>query len=116
MKSLEDDLRSVLRREEPPEGFAGRVLDRVKAGHGHQRTYRLVWGRPWFRWTAVAALAVILLAASLLEYQRRREGEAARSNAMLALRIASTELNSTLKKVVDLQPPHVQMREAGASE
>ena len=35
MKNLDDNLRDALRREEPPEGFAERVLRRVARGAEH---------------------------------------------------------------------------------
>jgi hypothetical protein len=115
MNSLEDHLRSILRREEPPDGFAARVLERVNLERGRQGAYRLVWGRLWFRWAA-AALALILLAVSLAEYQRRREAEAARFQAILALRIASTQLNSALKNALEFHPLQAQTRSGGRSE
>ena len=114
MSLLEDNLRSILRREEPPEGFAARVRSRLELERG--RAWRLRWRRPGWRWAAAAALALVLLGAPLAEYHRRREGEAARAQAMLALRIASTQLNSVLKKVVGLQPAYAQDHGRGRDE
>jgi hypothetical protein len=115
MNSFEDDLRSILRRQEPPDGFAGRVLVRVNLERARQGTRRLVWEGFWFRWVA-AALALILLAVSFAEYHRRREAEAVRFQAILALRIASTQLNSALKNALEFHPLQAQTRSGGRSE
>jgi hypothetical protein len=104
MNRLEDDLRAALRRRDPPEGFAARVLARLGPERTRRRVSLRVRSKPWIRWAAAAALALVVLAAPLAEYHRRREGEAVRNQAMLALRIASSQLNSALKKVVEMQP------------
>ena len=84
--SLENDLREAMRRVPAPEGFAERVLARVK---DPQRESRPVW------WRAAAAtflLAAILGGWGAHETMRRREGERAREQVLLALRIAGTQV------------------------
>lgn len=85
--SLENELRQALRRVPAPEGFADRVLARI--------------GRPDFSpaaspwWRAVAAtllLGAILGGWGAHETMRRREGERAREQVLLALRIAGTHV------------------------
>ena len=89
--NLEDELRSALRRREPPPDFTARVLARVSAAPAGPR--RLHW-MPW-----VAALAAsLLVAAGTLEY-RHYQGERAKSQVMLAVRIAASKLNRAQKKV-----------------
>jgi len=83
--SLENELRQALRRVPAPEGFAERVLARVNEP---RREPRPVW------WRAVAA--TLLLGAILggwgAHEMRRREGERAREQVLLALRIAGTQV------------------------
>ncbi len=91
-------LRRALAPVDPPEGFAQRVRARVEqrtAAPG-PRT------RPVRRWFAVAATIVAVLGGPLAwrEYEARREGLAAQAQVMLALQIASRELNTVHRQVV----------------
>ena len=84
--SLENDLRRAMRRVPAPEGFAERVLARVKEP---RRDSHPAWWR--------AAAATFLLAAILGGWEahqtmRRREGERAREQVLLALRIAGMQV------------------------
>ena len=85
MNQLDNDLRQAMRRVPAPEGFAERVLARVNEP---RREPRPVW------WRAVAA--TLLLGAILggwgAHEMRRREGERAREQVLLALRIAGTHV------------------------
>lgn len=89
--NLEDELRSAFGRREPSPDFTERVLARVAAVPVHRRT------RPWVRWAAPIA-AALLLAAGSLEY-RHYQGERAKAQVMLAVRIAGSKLNKAQKKV-----------------
>ena len=85
--SLENDLREAMRRVPAPEGFAERVLARVNSRPAEAGRYT------WWR----AAAATFLLAAILggwgaHQTMRRREGERAREQVLLALRIAGTHV------------------------
>lgn len=119
MRPLEDKLRRALRRREPPPGFTGRVLARVRqeadartpvstqlrARPARQARWGAwTWFGPRLRLAFSAAAAVLLLAVSLSVWQRRREeqrreGEAARAQVMEALRITSAKLNRVRAKV-----------------
>jgi uncharacterized protein HemX len=118
MRPLEDELRRALRRREPPPGFTGRVLARVRpeadarnlGAESESRPWRARWGRwtwsgPRLRLGLAAVAACLLLAVSLFVWQRhreeqqRREGEAARAQVMEALRITSAKLNRVRAKV-----------------
>ena len=90
MASLEDELRSALRRHEPSPGFAERVLARAYAAPVHP-------SRRWVRWAAAMA-AALMLAVGSLEY-RHYQGERAKSQVLLAVRIAGSKLNKAQKKV-----------------
>ncbi|HLH10214.1 MAG TPA: hypothetical protein VKW78_23475 [Terriglobales bacterium] len=106
MKRLEEELRAALKREDPPLGFAERVLARA-AAQAHQRE-RTRWAR--FRdafaihrlqWAAAAVvLAVIAGGVGLrIEQDRRAEGEAAKRQVMLALHIASAKWQVAAREI-----------------
>lgn len=101
--SLDDRLKAVLRREDPPEGFMGRVMSRIRE---RTTTPLPVTGRrPTLRWVAAGAAASVLIALGSVRYytvQRSREhGERAKAQVVLALRIASEKLSVVRQKVQD---------------
>ena len=96
--NLEDELRSALRRKEPSPEFTERVLARAYGAPVRRAP------RPWVRWVAAMA-ASVLLAAGAIEYRQYR-GEHARSQVLLALRIAGGKLNKAQKKVQMLNAGH----------
>jgi hypothetical protein len=95
--NLEDEIRAALRRREPSPDFTARVLARVSAAPARPR-------RPWVRWVAAMA-ASVLLAAGAAEYRHYR-GEQAKSQVMLAVKIAAAKLNKVHKKVQMLNAVH----------
>jgi len=95
MASLEDELRSALRRREPSPDFTERVLARVAAAPVRRASQP--WRQPRFRWVAAIA-AALLLAVGGLEY-RHYQGERAKDQVLLAVRIAGSKLNKAQKKV-----------------
>jgi hypothetical protein len=98
MHSFEDELRSALRRREPSPDFTARVLARVAAvPAGRTR-------RPWVRWVAAMA-ASVMLAAGAVEY-RRYQGEKAKFQVLLAVRIAAVKLNKAHRKIQMLNAVH----------
>lgn len=120
MRPLDEELRSAMRRREPPPGFTGRVMARVEQlaeerarTSGRPAGARTAW-RP-FAWLgrqvsvsfgAVAAVAsVVLLAVGFALWQQhrieqeRRQGEAARAQLIEALRVTSAKLNRVRSKV-----------------
>ena len=107
---LEDALRNALRREDAPEGFALKVLAHAEqdnsAAHDAQRTsWRSMFSRPLLRWAAVAALTFCLVIGGMYyrTLQRQRaEGEAAKQQLMLALRIAGSKLQLAKEKVNEI--------------
>ena len=92
MKSLEDDLRAALRRQEPPPGFAARVMSRLD---------RTPWWRAWRRWAVAAAMVLVVAAGAEYRHQRaeRIAGEAARRQVLQALRITGAKLRLVQSKV-----------------
>jgi hypothetical protein len=107
---LERELKKALRRVEPPAGFAERVL--ARAG---QEEKKKAQPRSWFRWFetsglrwAAACALCAALAASGIFYQheqRERQGEEARDQLMLALRITSSKLQIASESVQQMSAP-----------
>ena len=92
--SLENDLRNALRRESPPAGFASRVLQRIE--HEQHAPRRTRW------WRAVAAsvtLTAILGGWAAHNIHERREGERAREQVLLALKIAGEKVRYAQQEV-----------------
>ena len=108
MNRFEDELRNALRREEPPEGFAARVLARAAA----EPERRSVWARimDWFRMpmvarTVMAAGLCLMVVAGVQYEQQRRErirGEAAKQRLLVALRVTGSSLRAVHDKVREL--------------
>ncbi len=105
MNNLDDELRDALRRVQPPSGFAARVIARA---HEQAPAHQRLWSAPVLRW-AVAATVLIAVGLGGFEYRRdrreRAQGEAARQQAIIALRIAGTKLKLAQAKVQRLSAP-----------
>jgi len=98
MSEFEEQLRRALRRREPPEGFAERVL--AKAA-----TLRTPKPKPRWRW-ALAAAATVLITAAGLQYHQEREmrirGERAKEQVVVALQFAGAQVHLAQQKVLRL--------------
>lgn len=88
--SLETELKDALRRVPAPEGFANRVLERVR--NEERRSAR----SPWWRAIAAAVLLAAILggwgAHEMIERRQEREGQRAREQVLLALRITGEKV------------------------
>jgi ribosomal protein L30E len=105
MKPLDDELRNLLRRKDPPEGLAERVMARLE-----RPPARLTIGRrvseffrpPVLRWAAVAAVVCVVAVASIVRYQHqqqmRAQAEQASQQAIYALRITNEEIGTALRR------------------
>ena len=127
MKELDHELTSALRREDPPAGFAERVLRRVgEPPHAERpagtfpREQRRAnesplpsaqpWGPPaparlpFVQWAAAAALVAAMAGGMnyVAEQKERAEGEAAGVRVALALHIAGTKLQLVQTKITQL--------------
>lgn len=94
---IERELKTVLQRRRPDAGFTERVMAAVREAD-HQRQTSSFSRQPWHAWRAVAA-AVLLTAflggwAAREAAQRRAEGEQARQEVLVALRITGEKLRS----------------------
>jgi len=84
MDWLEEELKQALERKEPDTGFAERVRRRQV--------------RPMPRWIGLAATLIVGLAA--VEGYRWHEGQVAKEQVMLAMRIAGGSLNRVQTQLV----------------
>jgi hypothetical protein len=107
MRPSDDDLREALTRESPPEGFAERVLARSRQLDAGRRR-----GIDWM-WPAVAAALVVVTAGSaVLERQAHRfEGERAKADVLLALRLTGEKLRSAQLQVQEIQQRRLELPE-----
>jgi len=80
MDWLENELRRALAREDPPDGFAQRVMARSARRPSGTR-----------RWLAMAAMVVV--AAGAAGAWRQHQGYEAKREMMLALRLASAPVD-----------------------
>jgi len=103
MKRLEEELKNSLRREEPPEGFAGRVLAATARKRPNAWSRFVSW--PQMRWAMAGALCLMLAVAGMEYKQARQEearGEAAKAQLMQALHITASKLQRAQEKVQNL--------------
>jgi hypothetical protein len=112
MNPWEERLRDALRRKAVPEGFSERVLARTRelpapAAKPWERLRAFIT-RPALRWAAAGLCLVIAGGVVHRERQERlrREGETARIQVKLALRIASVKLNAARRRVQEIQGTH----------
>ena len=115
--NLDDQLRSALRRREPPAGFRERVLARAGAQELRRESRRSSgawWPWPRLSWVVAAALALALVGGGV-QYQRWRRGESAKRQVLMALQIASTKLSYAQAKALKAAGAQIlPNREAGA--
>ena len=94
--NLDDELRSAMRREDPPLGFTQRVIARAQSKPVRKPAmFRMIWA------AGLAAMLVVGFTAAF-EY-RQVKAERAASQAIVALRIAAAKLNMTREKVLKLE-------------
>jgi hypothetical protein len=105
--SLEHELRSALKRTDPPSGFDDRVMSRIARGD----TAPVRTARP--QWVSVvlpiAASVMVAVGASYYVQQQQRQARAAQaeteqhvSNVVLALRVASETVAAAQARVEEI--------------
>jgi hypothetical protein len=111
---MRDQLRDALKRVEPPQGFAERVLEQVRLKADLVRlkadtTERARTSRqasPFTRWAVAATLIIAVSGGAWYGLEmRRREGEEARRQVLMSLNIAGSKL-----RTVQMQINHEQER------
>jgi hypothetical protein len=107
MHFSDDDLRSALRRRDPGERFTGQVLAKLRTEGAAGLAPRSVWPKRKVLLQKLAVAAVFLVVAGaaawegLAQYRRfdrRRAGEAAERQAVLALRMTTAQLNHVFER------------------
>ena len=99
--NIESELERALRRTTPDPGFATRVMRRIEAS-GRPVTGRTPKSRSW---RAAAAGLILTAIAGGWAAQRaveRRQGERARDEVLLALRIAGSKVHTAQQHVREL--------------
>jgi hypothetical protein len=113
MSNFERDLRDVLRRREPPHGFAGKVLARAREIDG-RREARSIWNWSW-RWVTVAALVVVLVGGGYMYQQHERRLQAEKSaekskeELMIALRLTGSRFQLVQDKLSTIQQKRIEV-------
>ena len=114
MNKFENQLRKALSRKEPSALFTTRLLEKLAVREKHDKswtkTLRLLAVSPTLRWAAVGVLACLMMGLGQLGYQRferhRRaqvEGEKAKEQLVLALRITNEKLSIVQKKLLRIR-------------
>ncbi|MGH9769305.1 MAG: anti-sigma factor [Blastocatellia bacterium] len=120
MNRFDDELKQALCREEPSPDFTDRVMARIAELQKQEKPREKTdWLRklaeffqpPRMKWAMAGAMAVVLLIVGFgvqrsRENERQRlaeiaEGERAKEQVLLAMRIASAKLNVAQKKVYE---------------
>lgn len=97
MDAFEQKLKRALKHEEPPPGFAERVLARALAAKAEPRPWP-PWAwlfQPAWRVAMAGVLALALVIGGVIAYERRQErlrAERATAELMLALEITHSKL------------------------
>src|SRR5262249_10260799 len=108
MSHLEEELRKALHRKEPPQGFVDRLSNRIDTSQKPLRAKRRnqwasLFRLPKIAWVAVAVLACLTVTVGIAQYRAyqktQAEGELAKNQLMLALKIAGKKLNLAQKKI-----------------
>ena len=99
---IEKQLKSALKREQPPADFAKRVMAATRRP-GNPATRR-----HWRAAAAVLTLSVLVGAWSARQIAERREGERARDEVMLALHIAGEKVRYAQAQVHEIGSKHVK--------
>jgi hypothetical protein len=118
MNRFDEEMRKALRREEPSPDFTDRVMSRVTELQRQEKPREKTgWLRrlveffqpPTMKWAMAGAMAIALVVAGFGVHYRREnelrrlaeiaEGERAKEQVILAMRITSAKLNIAQKKV-----------------
>ena len=124
MKPLEDELRRLLRRKEPPAGFAERVMSRLKtepprSALVQRRSAFFRW--PVLRWAVAAAVVCIVVVAGIVRQQQQQQqmqvqAERASRQAILALRITNEQIDAALERAQHVTAQALDVRKSPKQE
>jgi len=95
--NIDEELRQALARKSPPPGFTGRVMAAIETAES--RTPARSHAH-WRQWAVAATLLIAIGGGATARYiEQRREGERAREQVLLALRITSAKLHDAREHV-----------------
>ena len=111
MNEFEELLRRALSKKEPPPGFSSRIEMKMSARRRHHFNWREILRQPLFpmkiRWAAAGLIVILLLGLGYRQYQNHRrarmEGEWAKEQLVVALRITNEKLAAVQKKLPRLE-------------
>jgi hypothetical protein len=120
MNRLEEELRNSLARKEAPAGFAERVTGRIGARAPRKQSggKRLsLFQLPKVAWAAVGVVTCLTVTIGIVQYRgyqkTRAQGELAKNQLMLALKIAGTKLSFAQRKVLEMHSRAVPAGRSG---
>ena len=102
MNEIEEQLKHALRRCQPPEGFAERVMARLDQEPSFAARAISLWQWPSLRWAAVAAAVAVAatgIGYQIHERQEEAEAKAANQQVILALRIKGNKLRGVKQRL-----------------
>lgn len=112
MTPIEEQLKRALARQEPPQGFTERVLERLKERPPRRRVNtRGRWLHRVFAWRLAPVMAALLLLSGgfiYREHEREVSGLAAKQKLLTALQIAGSKLHETRQHVLEFQDKGIQ--------
>ena len=103
--SIEKDLKDALTRKSPPAGFTEEVMRRITVEDRRSRLSGRTALPVVHRWRAVAAatlLTAVIGGWAAHQVAERREGERAKEEVLLALRITSEKLSDAREHVNEI--------------
>jgi hypothetical protein len=109
MTPFEQELKKALARREPAAGFSERLLARIEE---ERRAAAVPWwrkllpqSRRMMAWAAPVCAVALLTSGTVLyqEHQRTVQGERARQQLLLALRITSDKLQATERQLHEVE-------------
>jgi len=123
MKPIDDELRRLLRRKEPPAGFVERVMARLRTEPPRstlvqRRSAFFRW--PVLRWAVAAAVVCIAVVAGIVRQQHqqqvRAQAERASRQAILALRITNEQIDAALERAQHVTAQALDVRKSPKQE
>jgi len=121
MKRLEDELRTALQRKVAPPGFAEHLAGRIRAGTDGKvsRWEKFVFFLrcPKMAWGAGIVVACLIASIGIAQYhnyrKRQAEGAQAKTQLMLALKIAGNKLSLAQRRISEIHNRRVPSEQSG---
>jgi len=121
MSRLDDELKIAFRRQEPSPDFAARLIERINSSPAPRPDFRQrlagLFAMPRFRWVAIGATAVMLIAIGVAQYGRLNQTTVKDGDKLLAVNRAGTgvdqinEWGNKAPKVDASEQPRTNIRE-----